>query len=476
MAGGLLELVARGNQDIYLISRPQITFFKVVYKRHTNFSIESIRSPLDGSADFGQKVTTKLARNGDLAHKMILEVDVPAISSVAGTTISYVNSLGHALIDYIEIRIGGQVIDKQYGEWMEIWNQLTMTEGQTFAYQDMLSRYSSFTTLNTATTVYIPLQFWFCRNIGLALPLVALQYHDVEVSIKFNPLSKVHTFGPFNYYTASQSGTTITKADGGGQDFTSADIAAGKVAYWADGTTTTLTGGAIGVESTTITGLDESESQTISEQEMYIGTNDTISSNISISDARLYVDYIFLDTYERKKFAQMKHRYLFEQVQYNEAESFSASISSKKFSLDFNHPVKAIYWVSQLDRYSRDNDVFNFSDTMDPNTTKTDPITTAVINLNGTERFEERKNKIFRIWEPLKHHTRVPNDFIYMYSFALKPESHQPSGSLNFSKIDNADLSITFKPSINSGQVRIYAINYNVLRVESGMAGVAFAN
>ena len=470
MAGGLLELVARGNQDIYLISRPQITFFKVVYKRYTNFSIESIRSLLDGSADFGQKVTTKLARNGDLAHKMILEVDVPAISSVAGTTISYVNSLGHALIDYIEIRIGGQVIDKQYGEWMEIWNQLTMTEGQTFAYQDMLSRYSSFTTLNTATTVYIPLQFWFCRNIGLALPLVALQYHDVEVSIKFNPLSKVHTFGPFNYYTASQSGTTITKTSG--PDFTSSDYDAGKVAYWSDGNTSTLAS-PIGGESNEIGAV---ESQTISSQEMYIGTNDTISSNISISDARLYVDYIFLDTYERKKFAQMKHRYLFEQVQYNEAESFSASISSKKFSLDFNHTVKAIYWVSQLDRYSRDNDVFNFSDTMDPNTTKTDPITTAVINLNGTERFEERKNKIFRIWEPLKHHTRVPNDFIYMYSFALKPESHQPSGSLNFSKIDNADLSITFKPSINSGQVRIYAINYNVLRIESCMAVVAFAN
>ena len=382
MAGGLLELVARGNQDIYLISRPQITFFKVVYKRHTNFSIESIRSPLDGSADFCQKVTTKFARNGDLAHKMILEVDVPAISSVAGTTISYVNSLGHALIDYIEIRIGGQVIDKQYGEWMEIWNQLTMTEGQTLAYQDMLSRYSSFTTLNTATTVYIPLQFWFCRNIGLALPLVALQYHDVEVSIKFNPLSKVHTFGPFNYYTASQSGTTITKTSG--PDFTSSDYDAGKVAYWSDGNTSTLAP-PIGGTSNEIGAV---ESQTISEQEMYIGTNDTISSNISISDARLYVDYIFLDTYERKKFAQMKHRYLFEQVQYNEAESFSASISSKKFSLDFNHPVKAIYWVSQLDRYSRDNDVFNFSDTMDPNTTKTDPITTAVINLNGTERFE----------------------------------------------------------------------------------------
>jgi len=470
MSGGLLELVARGVQDIPLIGKPQITFFKVVYKKHTNFSMESIRATMDGNADFGQKVTVKLPRNGDLIHTMTLEVDLPAITSSGSATISYVNSLGHALIDYVELRIGGNLIDKHYGEWLEIWNQLTMTEAQSFAYQDMLSKYSSFTTVASATSVYVPLQFWFCRNIGLSLPLVALQYHDVELSIKFNPFSRVHTFGPFNYYTASQSGTTITKTSG--PDFASADVATGNIAYWADGSSTLLTDGAA-TTTTTLTGV---VSNTVSSQEMYIGTTNTASQTYEMTDVRLYVDYIFLDTYERKKFAQMKHTYLFEQIQYNEAVSYSANATDKKFDLDFNLPVKSIYWVSQLDRYSRDNDVFNFSDTMDPNSTKTDPITRAVLNVNGSERFEERGAKIFRIIQPLHHHTRVPNDFIYMYSFCLKPESHQPSGTMNFSKVDNVDLKLTFKSSIKSGQVRVYAINYNLLHIQSGMGGIEFAN
>ena len=172
----------------------------------------------------------------------------------------------------------------------------------------------------------------------------------------------------------------------------------------------------------------------------------------------------------------MEHRYLFEQVQFHGSESYTASLTSKKFNLDFNHPVKAMYWVSRLTRHTRDNDLFNFSDTMDPNATKDDPISEAVININGNERFEQRKNKVFRIWEPLKHHTRVPNDFIYMYSFSLNPESHQPSGTLNFSRIDNKDLTIQFATGINAGEVLIYALNYNVLQIKSGMAGVAYAN
>jgi len=473
MAGGLLELVARGVQDIYLIGDPQITFFKVVYKRHTNFSIESIRAVFDGNADFGQKITAKLPRNGDLMHRMVLEVDLPAISRSGSLApnVSYVNSAGHALIDYIELRIGGNLIDKHYGEWLEIWNQLTRPEEHVFAYQDMLSKYNSFTSVRSATTVYIPLQFWFCRNIGLALPLISLQYHEVELSVKIHPFSRVHTFGPFNYYTASQTGDTITKTSG--QSFTddATDANANRRAYWADGTVTDLGGGT--VSSTQITGV---ESQTVSSQEMYIGTVNTVSGTPQISDMRLYVDYIFLDTYERKKFAQMKHKYLIEQLQYNGEVGYGASASDKKFDLDFNLPVKSIYWVSQLDRFNRDNDVFNFSDTFDPNTTKIDPVSKAVLYINGTERFEERNGKVFRIVNPLHAHTNVPNDFIYMYSFALKPESHQPTGSMNFSKIDNANLKITFKSALPAGKIRIYGLSYNILRIESGMGGLAFAN
>jgi hypothetical protein len=481
MAGGLLELVAHGVQDIYLIGNPEITFFKVVFKRHTNFSMESIQATFDGDINFGNKITAKIPRNGDLAYTMVLEVDLPAITALTGTdpdfSISYVNALGHAIIDYAEIKIGGNSIDKQYGEWMEIWSQLTLDESKKFAYQDMLSRYDSFTKVNSATTVYIPLQFWFCRNIGLALPLVALQYHEVEIDIKFKPLEKLFTFrstDKYPYYYGSKSGTTVTLSSPVATQYTefvAADNANGRTIVWAaDGSTDTINGYSSATE------VSVASAGTKSLQEFYIKPNDTISQNYRISDARLFIDYIFLDTYERKKFAQMKHRYLIEQVQFNGSESYTANQTNKKFSLDFNLPVKSLYWMSKTDINVRENDHFNFSDTGNYEATKTDPVSKAVLLLNGTERFAERNGKYFRLIQPFQKHTRVPNDFIYMYSFALKPENHQPSGSCNFSKIDNASLSITFKDSLSAGSLRVYALNYNILRVFAGMGGLAFSN
>lgn len=467
MGGGLLQLVATGIQDKYLVGNPQISYFKVVYKRHTNFSIESILNTFTGNIDFGNKLKTVISRKGDLIHKMVIEIDLPAITSTGSNTISYVNSLGHALINYVQIRIGGNVIDKHYGEWMEIWSQLTRPESKKYAYQEMLSRYDTFTTVNSALTVYIPLDFWFCRNIGLALPLISLQYHDVELEVDLQPLSKIYTFGPFNYYTGSQSGTTITITSSN-PEFTESDV--GKKVIWNDGSEYTIS------SKTSSTVIEVGTSATKSSQEFYIKPTDTISGTPSIVDARLYVDYIFLDTFERKQFANMKHRYLIEQVQFNEADSYNANETSKKFGLAFNLPVKSLYWISQIDRYSRDNDIFNFSDTVNPNVIKTDPVSKAILLLNGEERFEERNGKYFRVIEPFNKHTNVPNDFIYMYSFSLQPERHQPSGTCNFSKIDNSDIKITFKTGINAGKFRCYAVNYNVLRIESGMAGVAFSS
>ena len=194
-----MQLVAYGAQDIYLTSSPQITFFKVAYKRHTNFSMESIRATHNGTADYGQTITYNLPRSGDLIHTMILEIDLPRIVANSGTP-TYVNGFGHAVIDYIDLEIGGQQIDRHYGEWMEIWTQLSYSHSKQLAYDDLLPRENIHTTPagsgnGADLTVYIPLQFWFCRNIGLALPLIALQYHEVTLKIKFQPFSKVHTFG-----------------------------------------------------------------------------------------------------------------------------------------------------------------------------------------------------------------------------------------------------------------------------------------
>ena len=562
MGGGLIELVAHGVQDIYLIGNPQISFFKVVYKRHTNFSMESIKGVFDGDINFGNKVSISLPRNGDLIHTMTLEVDLPLIESdrpslvsesltitatqdksqedgitltvqaleksvsndqiinftggarltltnisnegavqiqgnlvgnvqvgetgvrqsnnSGGGTISYVNSIGHALIDYVELEIGGQAIDRHYGEWMEIWSLLTTSKSKQFGYTDMIQRYSADSSLGSflpgkipgPLTTFTPLQFWFCRNVGLSLPLVALQYHEVKVNLQFKPLSELHTFGQFKYFTVSSyngDDGELVKNSSTDPDFESSDI--GKFVVLPNGSPATISRftnqNRITIDAgLTINGGDE----------IYIKPNDTIKSGYRITEARLYADYIFLDTFERKKFAQMNHRYLIEQVQYNEKESFPASTTNRKFKLDFNLPVKSIYWVVQLDKTSRDNDIFNFSDTVNYNVTKGDPITKAILQMNGSDRFDEREAKYFRLIQPFQKHTTVPNDFIYMYSFALKPENYQPSGACNFSKIDNANLTVTFKSGLANGTIKVYALNYNILRIFSGMGGLAFSN
>ena len=475
MGGGILELVAHGVQDSYMIGNPQITFFKIVFKRHTNFSIESALATHEGTADFGKKVVVTLPRKGDLVHTIILEADLPALTlSGSGneTSVYYVNGTGHALIDYIELEIGGNVIDKHYGEWMEIWTQLSYDESKQNAYDTLLPRSNIDTSAiatvagSGPTTVYIPLQFWFCRNIGLALPLIALQFHDIKLNITFKAFSKMVTFGD-EFFTITQSGTTITQSGTNSRNFDAHDT--NKTIIYSDDAEATAT-------YASATTLSSSVSKTISSaEELYLKPRKTIDTK-KMTGFRTYIDYIYLDTFERKKFAQMSHKYLIEQVQFNENINIDADTKNKSIDLDFNLPIKSIYWVNQLNKTTLNNDNFNFTDKLNRNSTLTDPIEDAILQLNGTDRFEKRKGPYFRLIQPFQRHTRVPKLYIYMYSFCLKPEAHQPTGTCNFSKINSANLNVTFKDSIPSSKFRVYALNYNVLRIFNGMGGIAFSN
>ena len=366
MGGGLLQLVAYGAQDVYLTGNPQITFFKVVYRRHTNFSMESIEQTFNGTADFGRRVTCQISRNGDLIHRMYLQ------TAITGATWADQAFAGLRLIKNVELEIGGQRIDKQYGDWMYIWNELSLSEGKREGYETMVGG-NAVTT--TDTTMYVPLEFWFCRNPGLALPLIALQYHEVKVNLEFA--------------TAAVAGITA-------------------------------------------------------------GTMGTTS---------LWVDYIFLDTDERRRFAQLSHEYLIEQLQFTGEETVSAS-SANKVKLNFNHPVKELVWVLQASGV----DTYTFLKSTD-----------AKLQLNGHDRFAQRDGEYFTLVQPYQHHTNIPTGAdIHVYSFALKPEEHQPSGTLNMSRIDTAVLNITTPAT--AVRARIYATNYNVLRVMSGMGGLAYSN
>ena len=380
-----MQLVAYGAQDIYLTGNPQITFFKVVYRRHTNFAMESVEQTLSGTASFGSTVTATVSRNGDLVGRMYLEFKGSATDNVACA------NMGTALISEVVCEIGGQQIDKHYGHWMEVWSELTEpnSSGSTGLQAASLTAGTKFQNMSCsggvfgATTqvtdpIWVPLQFWFNRNPGLALPLIALQYHEVKIKITLDTI-----------------------------------------------------------------------------------TNVTLASD----PVKLWADYIYLDTDERRRFAQVSHEYLIEQLQ------FTNSAVSTSHDLTFNHPVKELIWTGGVSAAAAGGG----------NST---PVVIASGNynlvLNGHDRFAARDYRYFTRAQVWQHHTGYGGitassaggtaDSIAVYSFALKPEEHQPSGTCNFSRIDNAQLKSP------SDALYIYAGNYNGLRVMSGMGGLAYSN
>jgi len=575
-----MQLVAYGAQDVYLTGNPQITFWKVTYRRHTNFAMESIEQTFNGQADFGRRVTCTVSRNGDLAYRTYLQVTLPEINqnmknTKGGVFARWLDFPGHQLISQVEVEIGGQRIDRQYGDWMHIWNQLTSSAEQERGYHAMIGHTTQLTYITDPnfaavdgpctsnaprqvcaprnalpeTTLYIPFQFWFCRNPGLALPLIALQYHEVKINLDIRPIDEC---------------------------------------LWA------------------VQSLDCQDDTSPTPLKI---ANPKVTSAYaqSLVAASLYVDYVFLDTDERRRMAQNPHEYLIEQLQFTGDESVGSS--SNKIKLNFNHPCKELIWVVQPDENvdycaSLECDQtlfkllgaqpFNYTDALDAlppavhafgskdsltgtrNETKNgsafidtnglfqqagpgvinnaafdnvanngtavaagadaaagwasmgdrdggagsfgyedanfnvaiadaalvgvsdagtfvlaetslnmhcwgmNPVVTAKLQLNGQDRFSEREGTYFDLVQPYQHHTRNPDTGINLYSFALRPEEHQPSGTCNFSRIDNATLQLVLSNATVEGtktaKVRVYATNYNVLRIMSGMGGLAYSN
>ena len=430
-----MQLVAYGAQDIYLTGNPQITFFKVVYRRHTNFSMECISQVFNGSVtSAASNVTATIARNGDLISSMHLDVLFTGgaihAGALDGTYANWTNNTGHAFVDFVELEIGGQKIDKQHGHWLDVWNEVTDHDRNEHTLLNKHSSKNAYLRSQTTVTlpnlqVYVPLKFWFNRNPGLALPLIALQYHEVKVKLQTRAV---------NSLINTDEATTATSFQG--------------------------------------------------------GTNPNVT---------LWVDYIYLDTDERRRFAQQSHEYLIEQLQY-QTEGMANSVK-----LNLNHPVKELLFTVQdataaaagtaagatdatanvsgaaTAAIADNNDYFNYMCNATTNqervngSVSNEPFGTFKLQLNGHDRFTARNASYFRTVTPLYAGHRVPEKHIYNYSFALKPEEHQPSGTCNFSRIDNARM--IFTNGVTTGNnINVYAVNYNVLRVMSGMGGLAYSN
>ena len=416
MPGGLIQLIAIGAQDAYLTSKPEITFFKTVYRRYTNFAIETIEDIFLNGSSFDKKISCDIPRKGDLLSNICLRVELPSLNTKEdiknkNTYFSWVNSIGHAIIDYVEIEIGGRVIDKHYGEWLEIWSELTQTAEKRQGYNEMIGKTDNFRNqFIHSMSLFIPLNFWFCRNIGLALPLIALQYHEIKLNIKFNP---------FNKCWIKRKNTPKDK-------------------------------------------------QPINSDKM---------------KASLLIDYVFLDLSERKRFAQNSHLYLIEQLQFNGDIEFPKGNSIINIPLNFNHPIKELFWLIQRHDVVEKNDIFNFSNFLEYNPNIVETFDSMCLLINGQQRFNELPAKYFRLLQSYYHHTRIPSNYIYTYSFALKPEEHQPTGTCNFSRLANTTIRIVKnKPNfmtqdeLHSYSVRIYAVNYNMLMITGGLSGLMFSN
>ena len=475
MAGGLMQLVAYGAQDVYLTGQPKVTFFQAVYKRHTNFAMEAILQTVNGSAANGARVSVTIARNGDLVGDMWLQLQ-PATGTaqsaqanlVSTNTTGDLNWVAERAVAAVELTIGGQRIDKHYQTWFRLYAEVFLGESDKYAYGKLstmanpayLSTGMNGNTSNPAY-VYLPLLFFFNRNPGLYLPLIALQYHEVRLD-----------FDLTNYYS------------------------------------------------------------------LYFGSN----------QVQVWANYVYLDTEERRRFAQKGHEYLIEQVQHTGGDSIASGASSETsptlIRLSFNHPVKEFIWCYQnalttaaVGTGSNYNGMWNFSsNTANVNVTsnlqayvssanyllphlsgcphlysntgiassgtsnvfwveegqplsgafEVGPLYQFKIVLNGQDRFAAQAGKYFNQYQPLQYHTGTPYPGIYVYSFALKPEEHQPTGTCNFSRIDNAQVSVNLKsqafstagaPNTCGACVqKLFAVNYNILRIQSGMGGLAFSN
>ena len=427
--GGLLQLVAVGKQDIYLTGNPQVSWFKQVYRRYTNFAIESKRMYFDGTPDFGQRISCLVPRAGDLLGPIYLEVNLPAITFNSGAAAQYCNSIGHALIKEITVQIGEQEIDKQTGEFMQLNYKLTIPDAKYEAYNYMIGELGDYPAEGLAgpLRLQIPLQFWFNKSPGSYLPLLALQYHPVRINIQLRPLKELIYF-PEELY-----------------DLTCND--------------------ALPINTTAI----------------------------HIENMSMWGDYVFLDVQERRRFVSTPLEYLITQVQYSPKQSITGTATTASTEIDFNHPLKEFMWVFQRSYSALRNEHFNYSNlgysensTSPGGTTvyRTSMFTDAVLQLDGQDRFDKRRFDYFSILQPFQRHTSIPY-YLYInnYCFALNPEDVQPSGSLNASRIDTIkwvfDLNTTVADYSTEGRgemyVTVYAINHNVLRIVDGFGGVMFS-
>lgn len=495
MGGGLIQLVAQGFEDLYLTNEPEITFFKKIYKRHTNFSLELIPQLFNTTPDFGKRVTCNISKNADLLSNIYLYVELPILPRIYDDNndlhkinkFAWAKKIGYAIINYIELEIGGQLIDKHYGDWLNIWSELTETSCET-GINKMIGNIKenySFTNGKNNYKLYIPLKFWFCRHKGLALPLVALHFCDVKIHIEFNNLEDILLTSPTHYIEVDNNivhfkeNEIIYQKIGNKRIeviFSNFDYETNRLYYLKYNEPLQSYNSSVGYQKDNFK-IYNNKGFFVTPKDNAIESNYNIEyPYVSLNTSYLLINYIFLDNQERERFSKSKHEYLIDFIQYNGEKVVYNS--HQKFRLGFTQPSKEIIWTSQIKSLKSGfiKDRFNYTDRIENGVSL---IKNSRLLLNGQERTSNRDFYYYNYINPYKYHSSTPNNGVNMYSFSSKPENEQPTGSCNFSKIDDIVLELDIDKSIsysNPATVKVYNNAYNIFRIINGLGSIAFSS
>ena len=509
MPGGIMQLIFQGAQDIYLTGNPTMTFFKTVYKRYTQFGTEYITLPFDSIPTFTPtqmtKATCKIDRNADLLHDTYLTYDLPAIYTNNMIPFGWVEELGTRIIQEVTIRVDGFQIDTQRGDFMKIYSDIYF--GGTKKYQWLKCIGGESFMLNTgqnlsnvitdqkiainARRLYIPLLFWYCLNSGLSIPLIALQYNELYIDVTFSPLNELIRIGVPPIAPKQLFG-----------DYQNSDFNISIRNYLMS----------LGYDQTNV---------------FYYFTQNNWQSNTN-----LFCNYIYLGDDERKMFAQTSHEYLITQTQFNLFQGLKAG--PNYLETTFSHPVKEVIWVLTQDNLDQYNDWYNFTGLnnqdsnsfaywqsqlqfynyneynepllgfiketftnfvndvkaqsvykLTPEQTQTyfgnyySIMQSAQPVFNNNDRMEIMDHDFYQNLQMFKYHSGISQEGIYVLSFALKPEEHQPSGTQNFSRLDYQEFRVNIfntYPIEQRFNCFMYAVNYNVFRIIGGMGANVFSN
>jgi hypothetical protein len=511
MGGGLMQLVAYGAQDVFLTGNPQITFFKTVYRRHTNFALESIEQTFTGTADFGRKVSCTVARSGDLITKMYLRVSFDEYVASAGKW-GWVSRLGHALVKEVELEIGGTRIDKQYGDWLNVWYELARNFAQDRGYDKLIGNTPEMTVLSDRhgpAVLYVPFKFFCNRHDGLAIPLIALQYHETKVNIEFRPIDEcVNKTSNANLNGLRMKDASLFV------DYVYLDNEERK--RFAQAQHEYL------IEQVQFTGQESVSGQSFKSKLLYNHPCKALYWTLRLgkyTSGRYFLAYNPHNFEKAREDASKRLVLACAEVDNNgnlvlvdNKPNLRVGVPQNLANVVNNQLVPVCLTTSPdmdnisflgdlltVEQMSTPVDVLLNGLTNRPNNAgssnndvrvyqwdnygmnldrSVNPVNRVLLTLNGHDRFSERDGAYFNYVQPLQHHTNTPCDGLNMYSFALNPEEHQPSGTCNFSRIDNATLTLNFNNAVagQDNSLSVYATNYNVLRVISGMGGLAYSS